>query len=66
MQGFGSKRNAPMILKELEDMRKEIEKYTVRARALGGYSVEAESLLIIWENLLKITRHLEEQVARKK
>ena len=55
-----------MILSELRMLREQIEKSAVRARSLGGYSTEAESLLTIWEALLKIVRHMEEQVSRKK
>lgn len=50
-----------MNRKELDDLVKVVEAQTVRARSLGGYSTEAESLLVVWEVLLKLARHVAEK-----
>lgn len=51
---------------DLEEVLKIVEKETVRARALGGYSTEAESIMVQWEVLLKLTRHLVDSAPRSK
>lgn len=55
-----------MTREDLEEIVKIVEKNVVRARSLGGFSTEAESLLIVWEVLLKVTRHLHESAPRKR
>ena len=55
-----------MIKSEMDQLEKEVMKEVVRRRGLGGYSTEAEGLLLDGEILLKIVRHLNEQISRKK
>jgi hypothetical protein len=55
-----------MIKSEIVDLEKRVMKEVVRRRQLGGYSAEAEGLLIDGEILLDIVRHLTEQASRKK
>ena len=55
-----------MIKKEMDELEKEVMKEVVRRRGLGGYSTEAEGLLLDSEILLKLVRHLNEQISRKK
>lgn len=55
-----------MTPEQMDLVVKEVEKQTVSARALGGYSVEAEKMLIMWEVLLKLVRHLQDNMPKKK
>ena len=55
-----------MIKKELDELEKEVMKEVVKRRSLGGYSTEAEGLLIDSEIILKVVRHLVELISRKK
>ncbi len=47
-----------MKLSELQVLEAMVMKELVRRRSLGGYSVDAESLLIVYESLLKLVQHL--------
>jgi hypothetical protein len=51
---------------DFEELEKQVMKEVVRRRSLGGYSVEAEGVLFLSECMLKIVRHLHEQIPRKK
>ena len=55
-----------MTREDIDELLKVVEAQVVRARSLGGYSTEAESLMIVWEVLLKISRHLQETAPRKR
>lgn len=55
-----------MTREDIDDLLKVVEAQVVRARSLGGFSTEAESLMIVWEVLLKITRHIQEKAPRKR
>jgi hypothetical protein len=55
-----------MTREEIDYVLTIVEEQVVRARKLGGYSTEAESIMIMWEVLLKITRHLQEKTPRKR
>lgn len=55
-----------MIKPDLDELEKQVMKEVVRRRGLGGYSTEAEGLLMDSEFLLKIVCHLVEQASRKK
>jgi len=55
-----------MNREEIDYVLSLVEAQVVKARQLGGYSTEAESLMVVWEVLLKITRHLQEKTPRKK
>ena len=55
-----------MILKELEELQKAIEKETVYRRSLGGFDANAATIMFLCETLMKINRHLIEQLSRKK
>ena len=55
-----------MIKQELDELEKHVMKEVVKRRGLGGYSTEAEGLLTDGEILLKIVRHMNEQMSRKK
>ena len=50
-----------MKLAALIDMEKVVMKEVVRRRSLGGYNSEAESLLVLSEVILNITRHIIEE-----
>lgn len=54
-----------MHKKELEELEKEVMKEVVKRRSLGGYSTEAEGLLLDGEFFLKIMRHLIDQTRKK-
>lgn len=54
-----------MLKKDLEDLEKEVVKEVVKRRSLGGYSTEADGLLLDGEFLLKIMRHLIDQAKKK-
>ena len=55
-----------MIKKEIEELEKLVMKHLVARRNLGSASFEAGEILIIWETLLKLVRHINEQMPRKK
>ena len=54
-----------MLKKELEELEKEVMKEVVKRRSLGGYSTEAEGLMLDGEFFLKIVRHLVDQAKKK-
>ena len=54
-----------MTRKDLEELEKELMKLVVSRRHLGGYSSEAEAILLITETLYKLTQHIREQAPRK-
>ena len=41
-------------------------KHVVKRRALGGYSQEAEGVLILFETLLRVVQHFRERAPRTK
>ena len=55
-----------MIKSEFDELEKLVMKNLVARRNLGAASFEAGEILLIWEVLLKLTRHLNEQISRKK
>jgi hypothetical protein len=55
-----------MIKRELDELETAVMKEVVKRRGLGGYSTEAEGLLMDGEFLLKLVRHMNEQMSRKK
>ena len=55
-----------MTKDDIEDLLRVVEAQVVRARSLGGFSTEAESLMIVWEVLLKLTRHINEKTPRRR
>ena len=55
-----------MKREDMDELLRLVEKETVRVRSLGGYSTEATSIMVLWEVLLRITRHLDEEMPRKK
>lgn len=55
-----------MKREDMDELLRVVEKETVRVRSLGGYSTEATSIMVLWEVLLKITRHLDEAMPRSK
>ena len=55
-----------MTREDMDEVLKLVEAQTVRARSIGAYSTEAESIMIMWEIILKITRHLHDKEPRKK
>lgn len=54
-----------MTRDDLLDLEKRIMEEVVKRRKLGGYSVEAEGLLVLSESLLKILQHLIEKAPRQ-
>jgi hypothetical protein len=55
-----------MIKKEIDELEKEVMKEVVKRRGLGGYDTNAETILLLTEWMLKIIRHMNEQMSRKK
>ena len=55
-----------MIKKEIDELEKLVMKHLVARRNLGSASFEAGEILIIWEILLKLVHHSNEQMSRKK
>ena len=55
-----------MIKSEFDELEKLVMKNLVARRNLGAASYEAGEINIIWETLLKLVRHLNEQMSRKK
>ena len=55
-----------MIKKELDELESLVMKHLVARRNLGSASFEAGEILIIWETLLKLVHHTNEQTTRKK
>lgn len=47
-----------MKLSDLEQLEKNIMAEVVKRRGLGGYSTDADGLLMVVESLLKIIGHL--------
>lgn len=54
-----------MIKSEIDELEKLVMKNLVARRNLGAASYEAEEILIIWETLLRLVRHLNDQIPRK-
>jgi len=50
-----------MKLEQIQQLEKEIMKEVVKRRGLGGYSAEAEGLLILTEAMYKVVQHLREE-----
>lgn len=55
-----------MKKEELEELEQILHDEYSRRRKLGGYSAEAEGLLILSEALFKITCHLNDNYPKKK
>ena len=55
-----------MIKQDMDELEKEVTKHLVARRNLGSASFEAGEILIIWETLLRLVRHLNDQMPRKK
>ena len=55
-----------MIKKELDELEKEVMKEVVKRRGLGGFDANAETILLLTEWMLKIIRHMNEQMSRKR
>lgn len=51
---------------DLDELEKQITKEVVKRRSLGGYSQEAEGLLILSEAMMLVVRHLKEKAPRTK
>ena len=47
-----------MKITQLAELEKQLMEEVVRRRKLGGYSMEAEGILLMGEALLKIVGHL--------
>ena len=47
-----------MKLSDLQKLESAIMKEVVRRRQLGGYSVEAEGVLILCETMLRVLQHI--------
>lgn len=50
-----------MTKKELNELADSLEKEAKRRRALGGYSTDADTLMLLSESLCKIAAHLSEK-----
>lgn len=53
-----------MNRQDLDELEKRIMAEVVRRRKLGGYSQDAEGLLILCESMLQIIMHLKERTPR--
>lgn len=47
-----------MKIDKLAELEKQVMEEVVRRRKLGGYSMEAEGILLFGESLLKVIGHL--------
>lgn len=47
-----------MKIEKLVELEKQIMEEVVRRRQLGGYSMEADGMLLVTESLLKLVGHL--------
>jgi len=47
-----------MKLEQLQQLESQMMEEVVKRRKLGGYSTEAEGLLLVCEHLLKLEQHL--------
>ena len=55
-----------MTRDELERTEKILIDEVVRRRKLGGYSTDAEGILLLAESILAIVQHLRDSLPRKK
>lgn len=53
-----------MTREGMEDLEKKVMKELVRRRALGGYSADAEGILLLYECLFDLVRHLKEKTPK--
>lgn len=51
-----------MTRDDLEKLEAKIMDEVVTRRRLGGYSVEAAGVLILFESILKMVQHMQEQL----
>ena len=49
-----------------EELEAILMKHVVKRRALGGYSAEAEGVLILFETMLRMVQHFRERAPRPK
>lgn len=55
-----------MTREDMEEVLRIVEKETVKARSLGGYSTEATTIMVMWEVILKLVRHECDKLPRRK
>jgi len=55
-----------MTRDDLEELEAKVMEEVVTRRRLGGYSVEAAGVLILFESVLKMIQHMKDSLPRKK
>lgn len=55
-----------MTREDLELLERSVMAQVVKRRALGGYSVEAEGVLALFEAMLHVVQHLKSKTPRTK
>ena len=55
-----------MTRDDLEVLEAKIMDEVVNRRRLGGYSMEAAGVLLLFESTLKMVQHMKDQLPRKK
>lgn len=55
-----------MTRDDVEHLECKLMEEVVKRRKLGGYSQEAEGILILTESVLAITQHIKDSLPRKK